>query len=99
MRHPDCLGQRRVSTRHRDGVHKCVFSKQQWLYGDCPISQVFLVFLRHTADANLGARVDEVGFTIVHKSTSVLNVFQTRGFRTTVWYGDCFDLYRERVDE
>ena len=44
---------------------------------------------RHKADANLGATVDEVGFTIVHKSASVLSVFQTRGFRATVLHGDC----------
>ena len=44
---------------------------------------------RHTADANLGATVDEVGFTIVFRSASVLLVFHTRGFRATVLYGDC----------
>ena len=79
--------------------HKSALSKQQWLHGDCPISQVFLVFPRHTANANLGARVDEVGFTIVQKSASVLTVFQTRGFRATVLYGDCPTLYGERMDE
>ena len=56
----DCLGQRRVSTRHRGGV---------------------------TSDASLGVRVHEVGFTIVHKSASVLTVFQNSRFRSNsiVW--------------
>ena len=39
-----------------------------------------------------GATWNEVGFTIVHKSTSVLTVFQTRGFRATVLYGHCSNL-------
>ena len=49
-----------------------------------PISEAFLVFPRHTAGASLGARVGEIGFSIVHKSASVLTVFRTPSFKATV---------------
>ena len=90
MRHPDCPAQRRVSSRHREGVTSPLFRSSS---GCAEIAQSLRFFLSY---ANLGARVD--GFTIVHKSASVLTVFQTPGFRATVLHGDCPTLHRERLD-
>ena len=56
MRHPGCPGELCVSTQTQRWCHRVAFSKQQCVYGYCPIPQVFLVFPRHTADVNLEAR-------------------------------------------